>query len=186
MKIKLSPKFTRDLKLLAQALTDWDKEGRRKLEQTYRKHGLLWQGESKKRVPVDEGRLEKSILAPPPFWNGVVLTQEVGTNVEYGPFLEFGTERIAGGDVKAIGDKPEVSDLEAVHTWPAKEGEAIDKTSDSIDTSGGATGALRNAKGQFTFKAQEQMPFLRTGFVAIKPGLIADVDASYEPPKARY
>lgn len=185
MKIVLSKSLLRDLKRLSLALNRWDAEGRRKTEQTYRKYGLLWQAGAKRRVPVDEGRLEKGIHAPKPHWEGgLVLTQEVGTNVEYGPFLEFGTDRIAGGRVKALGEDPNITDQQAIHTWPAKEAEAIEGTSASIDTSGGAQGRLRNSSGRFVrAKPQEQMPWLRPAFMEIRDDLIAELDANYRPPE---
>lgn len=45
---------------------------------------------AKKRCPVDTGRLRASINAV--FFQGG-MTGEVGTAVEYGPFIEFGTHR---------------------------------------------------------------------------------------------
>lgn len=186
MKVSLSKQFARDLHKLGQAFRWWDSRGRREIEIVYRKYGLLWQAGAKRRVPVDESRLEKGILAPPPYWDVVVLVQEVGTNVPYGPYIEFGTEKIAGGAVKAIGDDAFVTDTQAVHDWPAKRAEAIDRTSVSIDTAGGAVGRLRNASGQFLrAKPQEQMPWLRPAFAEIRESLTKDIDAAYEPPRQR-
>ncbi len=36
--------------------------------------------------------------------------------------LEYGTEDIAGGKVKALGDSPEITDDQAVKNWPAVDG----------------------------------------------------------------
>jgi len=43
----------------------------------------------------------------------------IGTNEEYGIFLEFGTERIADGAVKRLGLREDVTDADAVHSWQA-------------------------------------------------------------------
>lgn len=43
----------------------------------------------------------------------------IGTNVDYGIFLEFGTARIAKGAVKKLGLREGVLDSDAVHSWPA-------------------------------------------------------------------
>lgn len=185
MKVKLDPKLIRDLKYLAKALDLWEKGARRNLERVYRKYGLLWQAEAKKRVPVEEGRLEKSILAPKPKWEGVVLTLEVGTNVKYAEYVEFGTARIAGGAVLALGDDPEITDLQAIHTWAAKEADAIQATSATIDKRGRAKGRLRNAAGRFVKGPQEQMPWLRPAFMEIKQELVEELDVAYAPPKRK-
>lgn len=182
MKVTLSSSFARELKSLAHALRAWRDDSRRELQKAYHRAGLLWQAEAKKRVPVDESRLVQGILSPPPYWNGAVLTQEVGTNIEYGVHTEFGTDRIAGGKVKRLGDRPDITDLEAVHTWPAKEADAIETTSHSIDTKGATEGRLRTKIGQFTHGPQEQMPWLRPAFQAIKDELIDGINMACEPP----
>lgn len=43
----------------------------------------------------------------------------IGTNEDYGVFLEYGTARIAGGAVKKLGLREDVLDSDAVHSWPA-------------------------------------------------------------------
>lgn len=183
MQASLSRRFANDLYKLKLSLMLWSKEGKKKLERTYRKYGLLWQAGAKKRVPVDEARLERGILAPPPYWDGGVLTQEVGTNVKYGPFLEFGTVRIAEGKVLDLGDDPYIDDTQAIHTWAAKEKDAAKGTSYGITKTGKTKGRRLNAEGKgLSYKPQEQMPFLRPAFVAIRDDLIAEIDASYEPP----
>jgi HK97 gp10 family phage protein len=48
------------------------------------------QGAAKRRVPVDTGRLRNSIAVETEQGG---LSATVGTNVEYGPFVEYGTRR---------------------------------------------------------------------------------------------
>lgn len=59
------------------------------LEKGLFKAGLFYEGEVKKRTPVDTGRLKSSIDTRP---KGL-LKVSVGTDVEYAPFVEFGTSR---------------------------------------------------------------------------------------------
>ena len=53
--------------------------------------------------------------------HGVLPDMEVriGPNVAYAPFLEYGTNRIAGGAVKALGTGDDIQDSQAVFSWPA-------------------------------------------------------------------
>jgi HK97 gp10 family phage protein len=46
---------------------------------------------AKQLCPVDTGRLRSSITQTPPIVSGNYVTIHVGTNVEYGAYLEFGT-----------------------------------------------------------------------------------------------
>lgn len=157
MKVSLG-NLDKDLQLLEKALKQWKAMGVKNLEKVFRRYGLYWQAEAKKRVPVDEGRLEKGIIAPPPYMDGDKLTMEVGTNIEYGPYIEFGTTRIAGGKVLALGDGPGITDQQAIKSWPAKDAEALS----------GST---------------EQMPFLRPAFNEIREDLIDEIDEAFEPPR---
>lgn len=150
----------------------WSDQVQRELPKLFRQLGFKWHAEAVKRVPVDEGTLKEKILHTT-YYESNVLTTDVGTNVQdqstgfrYPQALEFGTRFIAARQVLAIGDKPEVRDTEAIHSWPAKDGEAIDGTSSSIDTAGGAAGRLRDAKGRFAAGPQEQMPWLRTSWTS--------------------
>ena len=59
MKVTLSKQFAKELAKFANALGMWSKRGRKNLERTYRKHGVLWRDGAKRRVPVDEARLER-------------------------------------------------------------------------------------------------------------------------------
>lgn len=53
---------------------------------------LLIEGDAKRATPVETGRLRASI-AHRLFRDGQAVGYEVGTNVEYAPFVEFGTGR---------------------------------------------------------------------------------------------
>jgi HK97 gp10 family phage protein len=46
---------------------------------------------AKQLCPVDTGRLRSSITQTPPIVSGSYVTIQVGTNVEYGAYLEYGT-----------------------------------------------------------------------------------------------
>lgn len=121
-------------------IRDWNADSRRNVRSALNKIGTAWVTESKKRVPVEFGTLRNSINKE------VSVTSDnfelaVGTHVKYGVYLEFGTEHIAGGRVKALGDSPDVTDQQAITDWPAK--------------------AETNAR-------REQMPWLRTAWHAIK------------------
>ena len=99
-----------------------------------------WQREAKLRCPVETGFLRDRILREHGEENGE-LYGAVGTNVYYGPYVEFGTPRIAGGRVKALGTDAEITDEQAVKDWPAKAKDAA---------------------------VREQMPWLRPAFMAIR------------------
>lgn len=169
----------------AQICHQWSGEASKNLTKAYKWTGQAWVAEAKKRVPVDEGRLRSSIRSNTYRDAQGVLITEVGTNVEYGKHVEFGTDRIAGGRVKALGLAPEISDTQAIHDWPAKSGEATEHTSAQMDMSGGAKGRLRNAAGQFlAVGPQEQMPWLRSAWVAIKQRAIGWINEAMKPPAA--
>ncbi len=51
--------------------------------------GIECQAEAKKACPVDTGRLRASIV-----YGSGILEATVGTNVEYGPFIEHGTRKM--------------------------------------------------------------------------------------------
>ena len=52
---------------------------------------LMVESDAKRFCPVDTGRLRSSILTD--MWRTVAVA-EVGTNVHYGPYVEFGTSRM--------------------------------------------------------------------------------------------
>lgn len=54
------------------------------------KAGLLVEGDAKRLCPVDTGRLRSSITTERRF-DGDKPVASVGSNVEYGPYVEFGT-----------------------------------------------------------------------------------------------
>lgn len=74
-----------------------------------------WRTDIVRVVPVEFGRLRASFQTRMDE-SGTVITAAVGSNVDYGLYLELGTERIAGGAVAAwrLGD-PVIAD------WPAKQ-----------------------------------------------------------------
>jgi len=81
---------------------------------------------AKLRVPVSSkgsgghrpGHLKQSIR-----WEihgaGLDMEVRIGPSVDYAPFLEYGTNRIAGGDVKALGTGDDIQDSQAIFSWPA-------------------------------------------------------------------
>ena len=81
---------------------------------------------AKQRVPVSgrgqgskSGHLRQSIRYEVVGTTSTTMEARIGTNVEYGVFVEYGTDRIAGGDVKALGMGDNIQDSEAIHSWPA-------------------------------------------------------------------
>lgn len=48
-------------------------------------------GDAKRKAPVDSGLLRASIHITPAIRTGDKLVAKVGTNVEYAPYVEFGT-----------------------------------------------------------------------------------------------
>lgn len=184
MDISLGRQFSDGLDEFVKKLGRWTKEGRKRLIRAHKIIGQRWLAEMKKRVPRDDGTLAQRLLTNTYEENGEIITEN-GSNLAYAKYLEFGTQFIAGGAVKALGDSPDLTDADAIHDWPAKRAEAIKQTSASRDTSGGATGRLRNAGGQFVGgRPQEQMPWLRPSFTEIRKWAIKQIDESYEPPTA--
>lgn len=183
-----------DLGGFAGALHRWSVDGRREILMAFRQVGERFKGEAKKRVPVDEGRLRNAIMSNSyEDWAGDIIT-EVGTNVEYGVYVEFGTKWIAGGAVKAIGLKPEVSDAEAVHWWKEKAGGAL-RFDQSRPDSGGYRmdnisigfrgGQLVTVGGGAAGGPQEQMPWLRAAWSAIKDWARDLIFNAMRPPEQR-
>lgn len=159
----------------------WSDEGRRQLERAITRAVFRWHAEAVKRVPVDTGRLKNAILHNV-YWAGGELIGEVGTNVRtYPDYLEFGTKRIAGGRVLALGGSPDITDAMAIHDWAAKDAETGTMQGVSIDSQG-----RRRAKsGRFVGGGgQEQMPWLRPAFNAIRDWATAEIQAALAPPRA--
>lgn len=141
---------------LAARLKNWAPSMRRKMRSALIQIGNSWVMGAKRRVPVETGLLRNSInktveITPKMF------ELAVGSNVRYAPHIEFGTEHIAGGRVKALGMGPVILDGEAITTWPAQK--------------------KRRARKQ-------QMPFLRPAFQEIKGRAIELLNEALEPPKA--
>lgn len=161
------------------ALEFWSKETQARLLKANRQAGQHWVAEAKKRVPVDEGRLRSSLRTNTYVGSDGLVVTEVGSNLDYAPHIEFGTENIAGGRVKALGLSPNITDAQAIFDWPAKTGEATPATALKMDSSG----RLRTATGQYASQPQEQMPFLRTAFMKIRLSIIDRFNAAIAPPK---
>jgi len=169
------------------AIKFWGKDGQEKLRRAHLWAGHYWVAEMQKRCPVDEGRLRSSIRTNTYTDGQGGLTTEVGSNVQYAPHIEFGTKYIAGGRVKLIGLRPDVTDTMAIHEWPAKSGQATPDTSASIETQGADYGRRRNAEGQFVAGTQEQMPFLRPAWMAIRERVKRMMsEAMHPPPQNRW
>lgn len=167
----------RDMRKFTDALQFWSAETQKRFLVANKQAGQYWVAEAKKRVPVDEGRLRSSLRNNTYLDGDGVIITEVGTNVEYGKHLEFGTDYIAGGRVKDLGLNPEITDAQAIHDWPAKAGEATDATSAMM-----VGGRLRTAGGRFAAGPQEQMPFLRPAFMKIRQWVIDRFNAALTPP----
>lgn len=93
-----------------------------------------------------ERELEQAMAEIAAAWAAEGYFAAVGSNESYAAFIEFGTRWIAGGEVKALGLNPNITDASAVTSWPAKE-------------AGGA-------------KSGEQTPFLRPAFMALEPWIL--------------
>lgn len=167
----------RDMRKFTEALEFWSQETQARLLTANKQAGQYWVAESKKRCPVDEGRLRNSIRTNTYRDSAGLITTEVGSNLEYAPHIEFGTKHIAEGRVKALGLVAELTDAQAIHDWPAKRGEATDATSALID----ARGRRRTAKGRFA-SVQEQMPFMRPAFMRIRQWIIDRFNEALTPP----
>jgi hypothetical protein len=113
--------------------------------------GEAWVAGAARRVPVDKGRLKSSIVAAPVQYIRGSLVLVVGTDVTYSLYVEFGTKFIAGGDVLALGQSPEITDAMAVRDWPA----------------------LRERSG-----SGQQMPWFRPAFQDIRPTVESDLEAA--------
>lgn len=79
-----------DLERLMGQLQDSKIQVQIALEQGIYKAGLLVEGDAKRLCPVDTGRLRSSI-ATTKGYDGDNCVATVGTNVEYAPYVEFGT-----------------------------------------------------------------------------------------------
>jgi HK97 gp10 family phage protein len=104
-----------------------------------------WQREAKQRIPVDTGTTRNTVLSEHGRKPNGDFYAAVGSNQRHARFIEFGTKWIAGGAVKALGTDPNITDADAVTTWPA------------LEERGGS---------------RQQMPWLRPAFMAIRDRII--------------
>lgn len=161
VQMSLGETFSRQLSELAKLLRNHTRDTEQKLTTAFRKIGVRWRSEAVKRVPVDEGTLKQRIVSNTYKADGELIT-EVGSNVAYAPFLEFGTRYIAAGNVLRLGLDPEVTDAQAIKIWPAKNS-GITNADGSLNRAGRHM-QQRAASGG----AQEQMPWLRPAFMSIR------------------
>jgi len=101
---------------------------RKNLKQMMRIIMMRLQREAKRRVPVSGGKLQGGVggfLRNSINVNLISQTDgiegEIGSHAKYAVFIEFGTRYIAGGAVEALGTNPDITDAEAIKTWPALE-----------------------------------------------------------------
>ena len=85
--------------------------------------------EAKKRVPVGAkltgsrrpSALKQSIRFEVIRGKRIGAQVRIGTNIRYAPYIEFGTNRIAGGKVKALGrSQLAAKDATAIKSWKSK------------------------------------------------------------------
>jgi HK97 gp10 family phage protein len=76
---------------LRKALLQVTQEGRKTVQREVLRATLAVQRRAKERCPVDTGRLRNSIAVE---LEDGGMNGAVGTNVEYAPFVEFGTSRM--------------------------------------------------------------------------------------------
>lgn len=187
--ITVGQQFSKDLLDWEILVARWKTASRAKLFRAFRRIGVAWKGEAQKRIPVDTGMARQHVVTNT-FWEGDQdLITETGTNLvdegghSYPTDLEFGTDLIAGGAVKALGRSPLLTDLDAIHTWPAKEGDETNETSASIRKIDGGT-ARFNRKEQFVgSNPQEQMPWLRPAFNRIRDWSQREISSAFEDSK---
>lgn len=168
-----------DVHNFAQAIAFWGTETQARLKRAHKWAGQLWVAEAKKRCPVDEGRLRSSIRTNTYSDSYGILITEVGTNVEYGVYVEFGTKWIANGAVLRIGLRPDVNDAQSIHWWRAKAGDAFDVDDVSIAHRGGKLVTLGGGEAA---GPQEQMPWLRSAWSVCRPKVIQWFSDAMQPP----
>lgn len=159
--------FDTDARQLAFRVERWSERVEQRTERALQVIGVDWRDRAKERVPVSAnddtigGSLESHIFHNV-YTEGIArtVTLEVGTNIPYGVYIEFGTRYIAGGAVLALGFGPEVTDAMAVKDWPAKDERTLG-------------GSLGN---------DQQMPFLRPAWFAVEPRALARINEIHEPP----
>lgn len=180
MNVSLNPQLNDDLINLEQHLLDWSKSLKPNLEKSFKIVGQRWRSEAVKRLPVDTGRLKQSMISNVYSDAGGLVTLEVGTNVaEYPIYVEFGTRFIAGGRVLALGPDVGITDAQAMTVWPAKNKDFVDEETGKGNTRLFNAVQARLARGG----SQEQMPWLRPAFNAIRQWAIDTIVLGCQPPK---
>lgn len=164
-------------KQMERRLKGWSKSVEKRAEMAMTRIGLRWHAGMVERVPVDEGTLKERLLVNTYLEKGVWIT-EAGSNLKYAVFVEFGTDYIAAGNVKALGMGPEITDAQAITVWQAKNA--------GIIKTGGVADANVLAAIEANLKAggrQEQMPWLRPAFNAIRKWVEKEMAKALEIPK---
>jgi HK97 gp10 family phage protein len=155
--------FSASAKQLEKRLLNWEQSVQAKAKRAMKDIAERWRDEAQQRVPVDKSTLKDRILENSYEENGVFIA-EVGSNLEYAKFLEFGTDYIAGGKVKALGDDPGITDAEAITIWAAKNAGLVNNETGKVKA--GLVKAIdKNLKAG---GSQEQMPWLRPAFNSIR------------------
>jgi hypothetical protein len=154
---------------LQQLATELRSAGQRALNDVWkvlRRWGQEYRRRVMRVVPVEYGTLRQSFQVLEQN-DGQTLAVTLGTSLKsqdgkpYPLYLEFGTDRIAGGKVKAWqpGDEP-------VMEWPAKMAGMVGSKRHER--------AVNIAQRAFTKGQGEQMPFLRPVGYEIAPRIIED------------
>lgn len=164
--------FSRALNEFAGVIRQWPTNVERNLLSAHKRIGKRWHAGAVKRVPVDESTLKQRIVTNTSR-QGQQFVTEVGTNVPHGVYVEFGTRHIAGGRVLALGSGADISDADAITSWPAKDG--------GIGGNQRVQAAIqrRHARGD----RDEQMPWLRPAFNDIRDWAIKQLNKATEPPR---
>ncbi len=159
-------RMTIDLKgseQLDRSLSEYERDSRRDGEKALRDIAVKWQMEAKMRIPVDTGLARNTILREQGR-DSQGLFCAVGSNQKYSKYIEFGTKRIARGLVKALGLREDITDSQAIKIWPAKNANLVDEVTGKASRRAISAIDKRLASGG----SQEQMPWLRTSFMAIR------------------
>ena len=80
-----------DVEVIQDNTGEWSEAMKAAVAQGLERVGLMAEGYAKARCPVDTGRLRSSIT----HMQLDAQTEAIGTNVEYGKFVEYGTSRAA-------------------------------------------------------------------------------------------
>jgi hypothetical protein len=172
--------FDASAKQLEKRLQGWRKTIRGNAEKAMKQIALRWHAEAAERVPVDEGTLRERLLQNSYEERGVFIA-EVGSNLPYAKFLEYGTDYIAGGKVKALGDDAGITDAQAITVWAAKNADIVNNKTGKANNRAVAAGDARLKRGG----AQEQMPWLRPAFNKIRRWAEKLLEKALTPPGSK-